>query len=1106
MLKSLFKKRGEALVARGRYERAQRWYRWAGDLEALGDSLMGARAYEKSMRAYMDAECFAKAAEAALKAQLPGQASELFVKSGQIERAAEALASSGNLTGAVQVFLDHGRTLDAAALSERMGRKNQAARLYAQAGAFDRAIALFRETANWEKLALVYKMKGDVAGGIEECRRRNELVAAAILCELEERWSEAAVLYAAWGLKDKAIALFEKAGDWLALAEMYQQMGKLHLAAQAYTHVPGKDLDAAVIFEELVILQKAGEWTLDKDVICGAMSGGSREAALGTMDRAVHLMGGDFKPLWRFSLSGEGLPRATAISADGKTIAVATEGAIGSSDHALIVLNPQKEVLWQKQLPEPVKDMLFLPAGESGVKPTLVAATGDDIVCFGADGAELWKTAAGFKPWSIALSCGGDHLIAATLGGSLIVLDLQGNPLGEAKLNERLHSVCPSPDGVNYIAAAGGDRLLMLTPKFERLWELEKKDAFRRVLPLPGRQVIAAAGVTELSLLNLDGATIFNENFDRRILALFSSTGDNLLFVALEGGGILGFSSSDCRLQAAECYARAGHKKEAADIYQSIERYREAYDLYKEIGDFEAAANTLHLTGDTITAARHYEVVGKFEKAAQLYEEVGETYLAAKCFGKANRPKEAARLYEQLNDVILAADFYERAGCFREAGLLFKKANQIDRAVACFEEYYGQHKGDKEIIFELGVLYKSIEQFDEAIKMFQMLTDDERFKRQALQRLGQCFQSKKLFDVAIDRLMECLGDDKKPSRDNIDIYYDLGCTYEQAGNYDEAKKIFGRVMAIDYYYRDIQQRLHESEQMSVVKTQTPGALNRQTQVIGAESQPDGAVTAKHQRYKIVKKLGEGGMGVVYLATDSILNREVAWKVLPAHLAGNEEFQQRLLREARAAAKLSHKNIVAIYDIVTNPSECFITMEYINGQPLRNILRSRGKLTIEQALRYGRQMAEALEAAHRAGVTHRDVKPENIMISFDDDEVKMVDFGLARLSDDINLTREGCVVGTIPYMAPEQIMAREVGPHTDLYALGVILFEMLAGRTPFVGENILAQHLHNPPPDVRDFCPTAPEPLALLIDDCLEKDFQERPKGCDEVLRRLSAIA
>jgi serine/threonine protein kinase len=337
--------------------------------------------------------------------------------------------------------------------------------------------------------------------------------------------------------------------------------------------------------------------------------------------------------------------------------------------------------------------------------------------------------------------------------------------------------------------------------------------------------------------------------------------------------------------------------------------------------------------------------------------------------------------------------------------------------------------------------------------------------------------------VAIDRLRECLGADEKLSRDNIDIHYLIGCCYERSSRFAEAKDIFAKVVAVDYYYRDILERLHYTEELSILPA---GDRSRRAPVHPTLISELQAPTAMLEvRYEIVRKLGEGGMGVVYLARDTRLSRQVAWKVLPAHLAANQDYQKRLLREARAAAQLAHRHIVSVYDVVMDGTDCFITMEYVDGTTLRAALRDQPQLPIEKVLRYGYQTARGLEAAHKAGIVHRDVKPENVLISRAEDDVKIADFGLARLENDENLTQAGCVVGTLNYMPPEQIQGAEVDHLIDVYAFGVLLFEMIAGRTPFVGKNVLAQHLNDTPPSVLDFRADAPHPLVETLTACLE---------------------
>ena len=411
-----------------------------------------------------------------------------------------------------------------------------------------------------------------------------------------------------------------------------------------------------------------------------------------------------------------------------------------------------------------------------------------------------------------------------------------------------------------------------------------------------------------------------------------------------------------------------------------------------------------------------------------------------------------------------------------------------------------------DVIFDLGALYAAGGRHDEAIRLMQKLTDNPERKREALRILGECFLAKQLPDVAIDRFKEAIGPDDKPTKDNIDLYYNIGLAHEQASRFDESTEVFSRVMAIDYYYRDIQERLNQSrmyKEMTSRPGQTP-ALKEFDFDEGAtrqiESEPDG-----FKRYRIIKKLGQGGMGVVYLAMDERLSRQVAWKVLPSNLSGDKEFQMRLLREARAVAQVQNKHIVAIYDIVTSDQECYITMEFIDGTTLRHKLRESPQMPLPEMLRHSVEMAGGLAVAHKAGIIHRDMKPENVMLVSETGDVKIVDFGLARLGEDSNLTREGVIAGTVAYMSPEQITAKAPDNRVDIYALGVMMFEMLAGKQPFTGENVLAQHLHADIPKVEELRDEAPPELAALVTQCLQKEKDARPENCDEIQRRLLAI-
>jgi len=250
-------------------------------------------------------------------------------------------------------------------------------------------------------------------------------------------------------------------------------------------------------------------------------------------------------------------------------------------------------------------------------------------------------------------------------------------------------------------------------------------------------------------------------------------------------------------------------------------------------------------------------------------------------------------------------------------------------------------------------------------------------------------------------------------------------------------------------------------------------------------------------YKIVDKLGEGGMGVVYRAHDTKLERDVALKFLPAHLSASEADKARFIQEAKAAATLNHPNICTIYSIEEHEGQLFIAMQLVEGQLLRD--RMSG-MTHKQALETGIQVAEGLAAAHEKGVVHRDIKPENIMIR-KDGIAQIMDFGLAKLKGVSRLTKEGSTVGTAGYMSPEQVQGQDADHRSDIFSLGVLLYEMLTGQLPFKGvhETAIAYEIVNV--DATPMAAVKPEvtpELDAIILECLEKDPNERTQSAKQV--------
>ena len=251
------------------------------------------------------------------------------------------------------------------------------------------------------------------------------------------------------------------------------------------------------------------------------------------------------------------------------------------------------------------------------------------------------------------------------------------------------------------------------------------------------------------------------------------------------------------------------------------------------------------------------------------------------------------------------------------------------------------------------------------------------------------------------------------------------------------------------------------------------------------------------QYKILEKLGEGGMGVVYKAQDTKLDRFVALKFLPLHLAASEQDKARFIQEAKAASALNHPNVCTIHDIQEHEGQLFIVMEFIDGQTLQE---KKGSLTQKQAIDYGIQIADGLAAAHEKGIVHRDIKPENIMIR-KDGIVQVMDFGLAKLVGVSRLTKQGATVGTLGYMSPEQVQGQETDHRSDIFSFGVLLYEMLTGRSPFNGahESAILYEIVNV--DVLPMSSIKPEidpGLDAIVLECLAKDPDERTQSVKQV--------
>ena len=261
------------------------------------------------------------------------------------------------------------------------------------------------------------------------------------------------------------------------------------------------------------------------------------------------------------------------------------------------------------------------------------------------------------------------------------------------------------------------------------------------------------------------------------------------------------------------------------------------------------------------------------------------------------------------------------------------------------------------------------------------------------------------------------------------------------------------------------------------------------------------------RYELKETVGSGGMSTVYCAFDTLLERNVALKILHEQFGADEDHVERFRREARAVAQLSHPNIVTVIDRGEEDGRQFIVFELVEGENLKELVTRGGPLPVRRVLEVGLEVGRALAFAHANGLVHRDVKPQNVLLN-GDGLAKVTDFGIVRSLDAVGQTETGTVLGTSHYIAPEQARGERVDAQTDVYSFGVVIYELLAGDVPYPGETFLTvamKHVNEPVPSVLDRRPDTPLRLATLIERCMAKDPAERPASMDEVVSELESV-
>ncbi len=355
--------------------------------------------------------------------------------------------------------------------------------------------------------------------------------------------------------------------------------------------------------------------------------------------------------------------------------------------------------------------------------------------------------------------------------------------------------------------------------------------------------------------------------------------------------------------------------------------------------------------------------------------------------------------------------------------------------------------------------------------------------------LGLAFQGQGQLDMAFEKFRKCPVDDSV-----AELLYNLALDYERKRQFNKAGAVYGHIVQFDPDYRDVAARQQRSQNMDGTVMLGIGQGSRPPSLLLSQ---DGVTNPMLGRYVVEKEIGKGAMGTVYLGRDPKINRVVAIKTI----ALSEEFdedelqnaKERFFREAESAGRLNHPDIVTVYDAGEEHDLAYIAMEFLKGEHLNGHTRPEKLLPTDKVLHIISRAADALEYAHREGVIHRDIKPANIMYDAGTDDVKITDFGVARITDS-SKTKTGIVLGTPSYMSPEQLSGQTVTGRSDLFSLAVTLYQLLAGQLPFRADSmatLMFKITNEPPTPLSAVRPDLPDELGSIIDKCLTKDPDER---------------
>jgi len=567
-----------------------------------------------------------------------------------------------------------------------------------------------------------------------------------------------------------------------------------------------------------------------------------------------------------------------------------------------------------------------------------------------------------------------------------------------------------------------------------------------------------------------------------------------------------------------------GNAAEAASLYKKCGYRKRAAELYKEVGMLEEAAEIYVAAGKPMQAARLYDSMGdqtralKFRGEARLargdkaeaaadFAAAGEHLRAAELFMDIGEQTKAAAAYEKLGDTRMAADLYRSTGDLDAAGKAFESGGDYNQAAELYREA-GDTRGELRVSkagnnwYRVGEIFLQHKRHEDALAAFQRVDPTDARAEDANMMQGDILRQLKRYDLSFAKYRSVLGD-ARPDKNNVDLLYKMAGTAEEAGSTLQAIQIYQSILGVDYYFRDVGKRVAKLQAqegssgapgVDVMNMAPSEAMHAMEQ---SRSARNASVPTQHGRYRIESEIARGGMGIVYKAMDTVLERPVAYKILSGNLKENDVAVKYFLREARAAARMAHPNIVTVFDAGEQDGEYYMAMEYVEGQTLKALINRQGAFP-EKLVRYIMvHVCRGLAFAHERGLVHRDIKPGNLMLTRDR-AVKIMDFGLAKFVESVhgNHTR---AIGTPYYMSPEQIVGKELDGRSDIYSLGVSMFECATGQVPFSKGDLSYHHLHTDAPKAKDLNARLSDELSDIIFKCMCKSPADRFRSANELL-------